>query len=138
MIKIMDKSKLKPKEEILSQDAPAETETKIPTEPKAPDETLLYKDKYVRLLAEFDNMRKRHERERIELIKYAHQEVIIECLKLYDDLERSLLAFKSKEGTDVNLVKGLGMVYNNMMELMENIPLVQSLIRISLLIQQLM
>jgi len=49
----------------------------------------VHKDKYVRLLAEFDNMRKRHERQRSELIKYAHEEVIIECLKLYDDLERS-------------------------------------------------
>lgn len=77
-----------------------------------------YKDKYLRLMAEFDNMRKRHERERVELIKYAHEEVIIECLKLYDDLERSLGAFKSKEGTDANLIKGLEMVYKNMKELM--------------------
>jgi len=107
----MDESP-KPQEEILSQDVPVETGT------KAPDETALHKDKYVRLLAEFDNMRKRHERERERLIKYAHEEVIVECLKLYDDLERSLLAFKSKEGTDVNLVKGLEMVYNNMKELM--------------------
>ncbi len=76
------------------------------------------KDKYVRLLAEFDNMRKRHERDRLDLIKYAHEEVIIECLKLYDNLERSLNAFKAKEGTDANLVKGLEMVFNNMKELM--------------------
>jgi molecular chaperone GrpE len=109
----MDEQSPKPQEEILSQDVPAETV------PQAPDEALLQKDKYVRLLAEFDNMRKRHERERIALIKYAHEEVIIECLKLYDDLERSLAAFKSKEGTDTNLVKGLEMVYNNMKELMD-------------------
>ena len=99
-------------EENLSQEVPVETVA------KAPDEALQYKDKYVRLLAEFDNMRKRHERERIDLIKYAHEEVIVECLKLYDDLERSLAAFKSKEGMDANLVKGLEMVYKNMKELM--------------------
>src|SRR5579863_1102286 len=112
----MDKHNPKPEEEILSQEAPQE----LPVEnaAKAPDEAAVHKDKYVRLLAEFDNMRKRHERERIDLIKYAHEEVIIECLKLYDDLERSLAAFKSKEGTDVNLVKGLEMVYKNMKELM--------------------
>ena len=117
----MDKKGPKPQEEVLSQpasptegEAPAETVTKA-----VPDEAALHKDKYVRLLAEFDNMRKRHERERSDLIKYAHEEVIVECLKLYDDLERSLLAFKSKEGTDVNLVKGLEMVYNNMKELMD-------------------
>ena len=76
------------------------------------------KEKYLRLLAEFDNMRKRHERERMDLIKYAHEEVIVQCLKLYDDLERSLKAFQSKEGMDANLVKGLDMVYNNLKELM--------------------
>src|SRR3984885_5457905 len=108
----MNEDSSKPQEEILSQEVPVETVT------KAPDETVHYKDKYVRLLAEFDNMRKRHERDRSDLIKYAHEEVIVECLKLYDDLERSLLAFKSKEGTDANLVKGLEMVYNNMKELM--------------------
>ncbi len=109
---MMDEQTSKSQEEILSQEVPVEAVT------KAPDEKVEYKDKYVRLLAEFDNMRKRHERERSDLIKYAHEEVIIECLKLYDDLERSLLAFKSKEGMDVNLVKGLEMVYNNMKELM--------------------
>ncbi len=108
----MDEPNSKPQEEILSQEALAQT-------PKAPDEKADYKDKYLRLLAEFDNMRKRHERERSDLIKYAHEEVIVECLKLYDDLERSLSAFKSKEGMDANLVKGLEMVYNNMREWMD-------------------
>src|SRR5258708_33009252 len=112
----MDEQSPKPQEEILSQEASSEAPVEIIT--KAPDEAALHKDKYVRLLAEFDNMRKRHERERGDLIKYAHEEVIIECLKLYDDLERSLLAFKSKEGTDANLVRGLEMVFNNMKELM--------------------
>ena len=108
----MDEPNLKPQEEILSQEAPAAIEG------NQPDEAALHKDKYVRLLAEFDNMRKRHERERSDLIKYAHEEVIVECLKLYDDLERSLAAFKSQKGADVNLVKGLQMVFNNMKELM--------------------
>ena len=113
----MDDSSLKPQEEILSQPAsPAGGDVPAQTT-KAPDEAVAYKDKYVRLLAEFDNMRKRHERERSDLIKYAHEEVIVECLKIYDDLERSLNAFKASEA-DKNLVKGLEMVYNNMKELM--------------------
>ena len=75
-------------------------------------------EKYLRLMAEFDNMRKRQERERMELIKYAHEEVIVESLKIYDDLERSLAAFKAKEGTDANLIKGLQMVYDSLRDLM--------------------
>ena len=116
----MDENLSQPTESVLS---PKEEQT--PQEQPAVDEVALLKgqvaiekDKYVRLLAEFDNMRKRHERDRLDLIKYAHEEVIIECLKLYDNLERSLNAFKAKEGTDANLVKGLEMVFNNMKELM--------------------
>lgn len=116
----MDENVQKPADDILSQEAEQlRTEETKPSELEGLKLALgVEKDKYVRLLAEFDNMRKRHERERQELIKYAHEEVIVECLKLYDDLERSLNAFKAKEGMDQNLVKGLGMVFNNMKELM--------------------
>ncbi len=89
---------------------------------KLTEESLASKEKYVRLLAEFDNMRKRNERDRADLIKYAHEEVIVECLKLYDDLGRCLNAFKDafreKDGMDVNLIVGLEMVFNNMKDLM--------------------
>src|SRR6266478_4065162 len=111
----MNEHKEKPENEA----HPQETQpAAVGTAAKPQEEKVDYKDKYLRLLAEFDNMRKRHERERSDLIKYAHEEVIIECLKLYDDLERSLQAFKAKEGTDGNLVRGLEMVYNHMKELM--------------------
>jgi molecular chaperone GrpE len=121
----MDETVQKPEEELLSkdenqqqpEDAP-KAESKVDNVEALKGALAVEKDKYVRLLAEFDNMRKRHERDRQELIKYAHEEVIIECLKLYDDLERSLNAFKTKEGIDPNLVKGLEMVFNNMKELM--------------------
>jgi molecular chaperone GrpE len=108
-----------PEAEILS----TKTDTKEAEPVKNEVETLKHllsveHDKHLRLMAEFDNMRKRNERERIELFKYAHEEVIIECLKVYDDLERSLSAFKAKEGTDANLIKGLQMVYDNLKEVM--------------------
>ncbi len=115
----MDKD-VQPEEEILSTqtDVPGAAEPMHQPAAGLKEQLATEKDKYVRLLAEFDNMRKRQERERAEIIKYAHEEVIIECLKIYDDLERSLAAFKAKEGTDPNLVKGLHMVFENMRELM--------------------
>ena len=116
----MDENVQQPIEEVLSQEhnQPASETVKPDALELLAGQLAGEKDKYVRLLAEFDNMRKRHERDRQELIKYAHEEVIIECLKLYDNLERSLNAFKAKEGSDANLVKGLEMVFNNMRELM--------------------
>ena len=56
------------------------------------DELAQSKDKYVRLYAEFDNARKRMERERQEFIKYANEELIAEFLNILDDLERSVQA----------------------------------------------
>jgi len=47
------------------------------------------KDKYLRLVAEFDNFRKRNAKERIELIQTAGKDVIIPLLEVMDDCERA-------------------------------------------------
>ena len=113
----MDENVQQPQEEILP-DAQVGG-----VEPTATDglqvELAAQKDKYVRLLAEFENMRKRQERERSEIIKYAHEEIVVEFLGIYDDLERALSASKSKLEQDEALVKGLEMVVNNMRELLK-------------------
>ena len=85
---------------------------------KLVEDAASFKDKYVRILAEFDNARKRNERERVELIKYAHEEVIIEVLGIYEDLERSLEAAK-KFSADATIVKGLELVVGKMRDLLK-------------------
>ncbi len=85
---------------------------------KIVDEAAGFKDKYIRILAEFDNARKRNERERAELIKYAHEEVIIELLGLAEDLERSLESSK-KFLADANTIKGLEIVVGKMRDLLK-------------------
>ena len=75
------------------------------------------KDKYIRLFAECDNMRKRNQREREELIKYAHEEVIIELLGFFEDFERTLFAAKANPADGASLVKGLEMVMKRMQDL---------------------
>lgn len=86
---------------------------------KLVDDTAAFKDKYIRILAEFENARKRNERERAELIKYAHEEVIIEVLGLYEDMERSLEAAR-KFTVDANIVKGLDLIVGRMRELLKS------------------
>lgn len=49
-------------------------------------------DRYVRLAAEFDNYRKRVVRERAELIRTAHEGLLLELLPVLDNLERGLAA----------------------------------------------
>jgi molecular chaperone GrpE len=47
-------------------------------------------DKYIRLSAEFDNYRKRTLREKIELSKYAGENLLLSFLPIMDDFERAL------------------------------------------------
>ena len=49
-----------------------------------------YKDKYLRLSAEFDNYRKRTMKEKAELIKNGGEKAISAILPILDDLERAL------------------------------------------------
>jgi molecular chaperone GrpE len=83
------------------------------------------KDKYVRLFAEFDNMRKRHDRERVELIKYAHEEVIIEMLGFYEDFERSVASARGNPAEGLALLKGVEMVLKRMQELLKKYDVVE-------------
>lgn len=72
------------------------------------------KDKNLRLMAEFDNFRKRSIKERSDLIKFAGEEVLKNILPLIDDFERALQAMETSE--DVNAVKeGIDLIYSKFM-----------------------
>ena len=55
-----------------------------------------YKEQYVRLYAEFENARKRMDREKQDFVRYANEGLIVEFLGILDDLERSVEAAKTK------------------------------------------
>ena len=56
-----------------------------------------WKDKYLRLSAEFDNYRKRTLREKMELIESGGEDVIKSMLAVMDDFDRALQAMQSAE-----------------------------------------
>jgi molecular chaperone GrpE len=55
------------------------------------------KDKYLRLMAEFDNFRRRTAKERLDLIQTAGKDVIVSLLDVLDDCDR---AEKQLSGSD--------------------------------------
>lgn len=71
------------------------------------------KDKYIRLMAEFDNFRRRTAKERLELIQTAGRDVIVSLLDVLDDCDR---AEKQIQGTeDVKQIKeGVTLVFGKM------------------------
>jgi molecular chaperone GrpE len=62
------------------------------------------KDKYLRLYSDFENYKKRINRDRIELIKNAGSDILVSILPVIDDMERALKAMGEKEKEGVQLV----------------------------------
>jgi molecular chaperone GrpE len=70
-------------------------------------------DKYLRLVADFDNFRKRTAKERVELIKNAGEDVIKSMLDVLDDSERAAKQMESSE--DLALIKeGVTLVFSKL------------------------
>ncbi len=70
-------------------------------------------DSHLRLMAEFDNYRKRTLREKSELIKSAGESVLVNLLPLADDFERGLEV--SKDSMDVEAVRqGMELIYSKL------------------------
>lgn len=74
------------------------------------------KDRLLRLQAEFQNYKKRVEKEKKDLYVYGCEEFVIDLLPVLDNLER---AIHSVEGKDEHVYKGLEMVHRQMTEMME-------------------
>ena len=72
-----------------------------------------WKDKYARLMADFDNFRKRSNKERIETIQTAGREVIASMLEVLDDADRA--EKQMAQSTDIEAMKeGVQLVFNKL------------------------
>jgi len=70
-------------------------------------------DKYLRLFSEFDNFRKRTQKERLELFKTASEDVMLALLPVLDDFERALKSTE-ENGVDENFKEGIELIYNKL------------------------
>ncbi len=69
-------------------------------------------DRYLRLAAEFDNYRKRSERERLEAIEFAAAGALKALLPVLDDLERALKI----QTSDADYARGVELIYQRLSE----------------------
>lgn len=74
-------------------------------------------DKYLRLMAEYDNFRKRSAKERLEINANATANVIGEILPVFDNFERALLT----ETTDESYKAGVEMIFNQFNEMLKKL-----------------
>ncbi len=85
--------------------------------PAVPEEEPL-KNQMLRLQADFDNFRKRTQRERNELFLFANESLFLEMLPVIDHFE---MGFKSAEEhkTDGAVNEGFRMVYNQLLDVLK-------------------
>ncbi len=75
-----------------SEEKSGEKAQELTEEEKLREELSQQKDKYLRLMAEYDNFRKRSAKERLELMDTAKGDAISEILPVLDNFERALEA----------------------------------------------
>lgn len=85
---------------------------------KLQEEAASYKDRWLRAAAEFENFRRRNEKDRIDWIKSANKDLILELIDVYEHL---VLAIQSADNDQVpeNFRKGIIMVHDQLKDLLK-------------------
>ena len=76
-------------------------------------------DSHLRLMADFDNYRKRTIKEKADLIKNAGERVICDFLPIVDNFERALESMKTAENVDA-VRQGVELIYNQVMSMLKS------------------
>lgn len=79
------------------------------------------KDRYLRLLAEYDNFRKRSQKERENIYADIRADTVSRFLPVYDNLSRAL----KQETADEAFRKGVEMTMSQMVEIMDKLGVTQ-------------
>ena len=75
-------------------------------------------DQMLRTIAEFDNSRKRTEREKEESLKYALESFVKELIPTVDSIERAIQSTKESQDFD-GLAEGVEMIYRALLSVLE-------------------
>jgi molecular chaperone GrpE len=92
---------------------PSSTEEQAPAAPA--EEVQATADRYLRLAAEFENYKKRAQKDQLEYIKYANERLLRDLLPVLDNLQRALEHAQQPGGTN-GLVEGVGLTCKQYME----------------------
>ncbi|MFA4871042.1 MAG: nucleotide exchange factor GrpE [Pedobacter sp.] len=90
-----------------------EATPELSVEEKLQQENAALNDKYLRLFAEFDNYKRRTQKERIELLQTAGKDVITSLLPVLDDFDRANKAMES--ATDIaSINEGVNLIHTKL------------------------
>lgn len=94
-----------------------ELKPELSAEEKLKAEVAELNDKYLRLYSEFDNMKRRNAKERIELVQTAGKDILLSLLPVVDDFERAMKSIEA--GADIEAVKeGVTLIHNKFVNIL--------------------
>ncbi len=82
---------------------------------QAQEELQIYQDKYIRLAAEFENYKRRAQRDQSDAIRYANESLLKSLLSTIDNLERAIQSGKDA-GTSGPLLDGVELTHKQLIE----------------------
>ena len=115
---------LKKNEEVDEEDKQAESQQAEASEPvdeltalKKENEAL--KEANLRVQAEFQNYKRRTEKEKSEIYKYANEKIVVELLAVMDNLDRALDSISHNAEDHQNVLNGVEMIKKSFEDLLE-------------------
>ena len=89
-------------------------------EKSAQEELQIYQDKYIRLAAEFENYKRRAQRDQSDAIRYANESLLKNLLSTLDNLERAIQCGKDA-GASGSLLEGVELTHKQFLETVEKL-----------------
>lgn len=110
-------------EEVKTETSAEEGASEVVLEPKAGED---FKAKYYYLAAEFDNTRKRFEREKENLLKFGTEKILSNLINVVDNFDLTVAALKNDNDDKVqNIVKGIEMIRTQFLDVLKQNGLTQ-------------
>jgi len=78
-----------------------------------------YYDQLLRLGAEFDNYRKRVEKEKDELIEFGKQELVVKLLGILDSFDLAVISTRNEKNEEKSIREGIELIHKQLRELLE-------------------
>lgn len=101
-----------------NQNNSVENETENSSEQTPEEKYNELNDKFLRLYAEFDNYRRRTNKEKVELIANANEKLLLDLIPTIDDFERAIVNNEKVE--DIEAIKeGFVLIYNKFRSALE-------------------
>jgi molecular chaperone GrpE len=105
--------------EVVFEDAPApEAPEARPESADAADERRELLERLLRLQADFENFKKRIERERLDHLRHATSDLLGRLLPVLDNFERAIAAFRPGGSADA-VIEGIGLIHRQLLSELE-------------------